>query len=355
MNKAMACIFPIRPDRKIIMWELTRKCNVFCKHCISDAKAASTENELSTEIIMSIMDELVSLGFNELYLTGGEPSLRPDYIDILEYAKKRFQYLAAATNGYKLSEEYFEKSSSLGLNHLNISLDHHRPDMHDGLRGLKGSFREAIISIKRLLEADVPVHISTAITNHNCRDLESIVNFVKSMGIKAIVFNWIIPLGRAEFNIDYLPEKSEYPSIITEIKRLYRIYELEKKFPRILYRRYITNGQTPLEMCPGGRTSFFITSSGKVSPCSFLARFPQGQFVFGDLSIQNFSDIVYSKSFQTALETLRSRGRNIPECVKCDVLECGYGCPAFSYVWGGNLNHIDPICGRGKLNDISSK
>jgi Fe-coproporphyrin III synthase len=343
-EEALACIYSIRPEMKKVMIELTKRCNTRCKHCIADASEDRTEDELDTEQIINLIDQMVEFGISELYVTGGEPRVRKDYFEIMDYASNKFKMLATATNGIRLSDEYFNRTAEINLHHLNLSLDHHTKKFNDDLRG-EGVYDEVMKSIDGLSARGVNIMLSTMLSKHNQDNLEGVIKLAEEKGIKSVVFNWMLPFGRASQNKDYIASKDEYRTIINEIKRLHQKYEIDKGSVRVLYRRYPAGEVKPLEKCFGGESLFFITSVGEISPCPFLSRVEDGRFLFGNLKEQEFSDVVYSDDFKSSMVgILNPEGYN-DSCGSCNAIKkCGYGCPAFSYAWNGKFHSLDPLC-----------
>jgi len=111
------------PSGPVVVWNLIRRCNLACKHCYSISSDKDFSDELSTEEVYAVMDDLRAFGVPVLILSGGEPLLRPDIFDISRRAKARGFYVGLSTNGTLINKENIKNIAAAGYNYVGISLD----------------------------------------------------------------------------------------------------------------------------------------------------------------------------------------------------------------------------------------
>ncbi|HID09552.1 TPA: radical SAM protein, partial [Candidatus Micrarchaeota archaeon] len=163
---------PRRPSRfssefrPVIDWNVTRRCNLRCAHCYLDA-GAGHGGELGTEEALDVVDQISEVGSPLLIVSGGEPFVRSDIMEILEYACSKGLRVAISTNGTLISRGVARRLAELGVVYVGVSLDSPRPDWHDSFRGVEGSFRAALEGIKNCQEAGLHTGIRYTVTRYN--------------------------------------------------------------------------------------------------------------------------------------------------------------------------------------------
>ncbi len=125
---------PIKPARKpaapVVIWNLIRRCNLACKHCYTTSADIDFPDELSTQEIYTVMDDLKAFKVPVLILSGGEPLLRPDIFDISRRAKDMGFYVALSSNGTKIKADNIDEIASIDYQYIGVSLDGIK-DTHD--------------------------------------------------------------------------------------------------------------------------------------------------------------------------------------------------------------------------------
>lgn len=173
-------------------WEITKRCNLSCIHCIA---ATGSYKELDTNDSLRVIDNLSSLGCQELYITGGEPLIRNDIFNILEKAKEKKFRVGLLTNSVLLSKKNVKKIKLL-TDEIGISLDGSSAEVNDMIRG-NGSFDKIIDSISLIRKYSIPFSLYTTINNYNIDDLENILELSNKLGAKSTRLNEITLRGRA--------------------------------------------------------------------------------------------------------------------------------------------------------------
>ncbi|MCL7475207.1 MAG: radical SAM protein, partial [ANME-2 cluster archaeon] len=136
-----------RPPR-LVAWELTRACNLACRHCRADAVTKLDPNELSTDEAKDFIDQLVEFGKPILILTGGEPLLRDDFYEIAQYGTDKGLRVVLATNGTFVTPGIASHLKEVGIQRISVSIDGSDAKTHDDFRCEQGSFDAALVGIQ---------------------------------------------------------------------------------------------------------------------------------------------------------------------------------------------------------------
>ncbi|MBG9549909.1 TIGR04053 family radical SAM/SPASM domain-containing protein [Cytobacillus firmus] len=186
-------------DPFIVIWELTRACQLRCLHCRAEAQYRRDPRELSFEEGMALIDQIREMNNPMLVFTGGDPLMRQDVFDIAEYAVKkgvRVSMTPSATPN--VTKEAIEKAKQAGLARWAFSLDGPNAEIHDHFRGTSGSFDLTIERIKYLHELEIPVQINTVISRYNIDYLEEMAKVVEEL--KCVLWSvfFLVPTGRGQ-------------------------------------------------------------------------------------------------------------------------------------------------------------
>ncbi|MEW6574033.1 MAG: radical SAM protein [Bacillota bacterium] len=190
-----------KEELRSIYFYLTNDCNLRCKHCwVAAGQNKEKGKEISSDEIKGIIDQAIPLGLKTIKLTGGEPLLRKDLQEILEYASTRNLSIIIETNATLLKPELAALLNEIKVT-VSVSLDSHDPEEHDYFRGVQGSFALAIEGIKNLLKHDIPIELITCVHKSNYQKVDEIIKLGLSLGIKMFKFNQISLLGRAKTHL----------------------------------------------------------------------------------------------------------------------------------------------------------
>lgn len=188
------------PPPRYIIWDCTRKCNLNCEHC--GAAHKTYKDELSTQEVKKVIDDLyVSMkGKGMFAVTGGEPLLRKDLLEILKYAKGRNFDTGVATNGYLVNKALAKEISHIELDSIMVSLDGPE-EIHNKIRRNEESFKHAVNALNEFKEAGIrQLTVSTTITTTNLKSLNSLKDTVKKINPTYWRINLLMPIGRASEN-----------------------------------------------------------------------------------------------------------------------------------------------------------
>ncbi len=184
-----------------IQIEITELCNFRCPFCYNDSVIRKRE-KLPIEKWKKFLYELKELGgVFQCAFSGGEPLLYKDEIlELMEILHYDHTGLMLITNGYFLDRIYIEKLCKFNWYWIQVSLDSYKPNIHDELRGMKGSFNKALLAIKCLKDFGLPVAISSVICSKNICDIAGIVKLAYELQVDIVLFSPILPVGRTVFN-----------------------------------------------------------------------------------------------------------------------------------------------------------
>jgi len=327
----------------VVAWNLTRRCNLECAHCyIAAGPRESATSELETAQCLRIVDELV--GVNPaplLILSGGEPLLREDLVDIARYASQRGATVVVGTNGTLLTDGRVAALDGAGIRGVAVSVDSLRPSYHDNFRHGAGSLAATQAALGRLRAARLDFIIQTTVTKGNRGELERLVAWAADEGAVAFNCYFLVATGRGAALSDLAP--AEYEGVLADLARWERDYRgrmlvRAKCAPHFMRHVHRTDPDSPVlnyeTRCPCGTQYCRITPDGKVTPCPYLPE------VAGDLATQSFADIWRSSP-------LFRRLREGPLGGKCGACEyrrlCG-GCRARAFALAGDVLAADPSC-----------
>ncbi len=275
---------------RFCVWELTLACNLRCGHCGSHAGEPRAA-ELDTGECLEVVAQLADLGCRQLTLSGGEPTLRPDWDRIARAAIRRGIAVNLVTNGTTMSDAVAARVAACGLANVGVSLDGSEP-VHDRLRGA-GSHRRALAALAALARAGVPTAVLTHLDRATAPELEAVCATAAELGATCFRVQLGKPMGRLASDRTIRPR--DLLAIIPRLVRLRRSAAIEVMVGdslgyfapgEELLRAPGSGGRGPWAGCQAGRLAIGIESDGGVKGClSLQARAPDGSDPFreGDL------------------------------------------------------------------------
>lgn len=259
----MNCKFRIPNDSSKVLWEITNQCNYTCKYCIFSSNSKKDLRELSTDECIKVIDELYDKNFKYIKVTGGEPFLRKDIINILTYMCQKGMHVDISTNGSSLTENIINKLNEIKLDMLHLSLDGKNSFSHEIVRG-ENTYLKTIRALKQLSKLNLYKRVGTVIHKYNESELEEIINLCINYKVNEIIFSIMEPVGRMKGdNSFYKTRKLE--DLTNELE------QLSNKYDQIII-NYNWKKQSNLEKtCPALSRFIYINNLGNVSPCSWIS------------------------------------------------------------------------------------
>ena len=320
----------------VMSWNVTRECNMKCSHCYINATEKKLDNELSTEEGKRLMDQIYQVSRPLLILSGGEPLLRPDIFELIEYGAKKGLKMGLGSNGYLIDDAVAKKLKAAGITTVSISIDSNIPAQHDEFRGVAGAWEKAVNACKALRKNNVLVQVNTTLTHDNYDQIDDIMTLAESIGVENFHLFFLVPTGRGMKLTDISPQK--YEDMITNTFAKVHKHRLNVRpscapqFMRIAKGMGLDMRQW-IRGCIAGMHYCRIYPNGDVTPCPYLP------IKLGNVREQSFKDIWFNSP---VFKNLRN-----PDCLKgkCGACEhkilCG-GCRARAY--GLSSDFID-YCG----------
>lgn len=261
----------------LCVWELTLACNLRCGHCGSSAGRARP-NELTTAEALDLVAQLVDLGCQTVGLSGGEPTLRPDWDRIVAAAVRRGLTVTLVSNGTTMTPELAGRAADAGLNSIALSLDG-TALTHEALRGT-GTYRKVIEAAEQVRSAGLPFAVMTHLNTRNLGELERIHARAEELG----AFCWQVQLGKPMGNLakrrDLVIPPAAILDVMPRLARLERRSTLNVRIGDSLgyfgpddrqLRHRTANGQPAIWAgCQAGRMAVGIESDGGVKGCLSL-------------------------------------------------------------------------------------
>jgi len=336
---------------RLIAWEITRACNLSCKHCRAAAKNQTYSGELHTEACLNLLDQVAEMGQPIVILTGGEPLLRDDIFKIAAHGTQKGLRMVMAPNGTMVNHENALKLKDTGIQRISVSLDGYDAKSHDQFRGVEGAFDSALAGINHAKNVGLPFQINTTITQSNLRAIEKIQELAIQLGAVAHHIFLLVPTGRGKYIASQSISATDYEDTLNWFYAQRDKTSIELKatcaphYYRILRQNSKKEGKTVsfqthgmdavTRGCLGGTHFCFISHRGVVQPCGFL------DLNCGDITKQSFQDIWTNSSI---FKSLRDYDQLKGKCGACEYRKFCGGCRARAYEATGDFLAEEPLC-----------
>ena len=314
-----------------ITWEITLKCNLHCAHCLSDAGAGS-DRELSFAECRDVIDQLSALKVFQVNIGGGEPFIREDFLDLLDYAQAKGIITCVSTNGMLVDDELARKLSGFESLYLQVSLDGATAEVNDAIRG-EGTYDKILHSMTCLARQGVPFSINTVLTRLNFSQLDNLREMAGEYGAELRVSRFR-PSGRGKDSKASLGPGKDQLEAFAEWLNGHDLIRTGDSFFSLTSENRRAKG---LDMCGAAKMTCCISPSGDVYPCAFLQERP---FLVGNVRKKAFKDM-----WDHSIVFARFRNLNVETCITCPRFDfCRGGCPAMAYHTYHDINMPDPEC-----------
>jgi AdoMet-dependent heme synthase len=345
----------LRPQNelRLIAWEMTRSCNLNCRHCRAAAEKGPYTGELSTEECEKLMDNVAGFAKPIIIMTGGEPMLRPDIFHLAEYGTKLGLRMVMAPCGKMLTVESCNKLKAAGIQRISLSIDGATAESHDAFRRVPGAFQNVMDGIAAANAAGLEFQVNTTVTKLNIKEVPAIFDMAIKLGAVSFHPFLLVPTGRGKELADQEIPPDEYERVLNWIyehrseagitmkptcaPHYYRILrQREKAAGRIV--KPETHGLDAMTKgCLGGQGFAFISHMGVVQICGFLDK------EAGNIRKNNYD-------FQSIWENspLFHEMRNLDgyhgRCGVCEYRKVCGGCRARAYETTGDYLNEEPYC-----------
>jgi MoaA/NifB/PqqE/SkfB family radical SAM enzyme len=178
----------IKNSTKKVVFELTTSCNLKCKHCFyQNNNEFSSKHFIEKREAFILINKFKKNGINKLVLTGGEPTIHPDFIEIARFAKNNIKKVTLCTNGVIKDKNLKDKIIELDFDTYTVSIDSHLEHVHDNFRGKKSSFTSVISFTKLLKKNNKNLSIHISLHKNNIKHIAQTINFCKQFNCEIVV------------------------------------------------------------------------------------------------------------------------------------------------------------------------
>ena len=185
--------------RPVVIWNLTRRCNLTCKHCYALSADHHYPGELSHEEICTVMDDLRAYGVPVLILSGGEPLLHPQLFEIASRAQAMGFYTALSSNGTLIDAAMADRIAAQHFDYVGVSIDGSR-GTHDRFRRKEGAYDQSMAGIRLLHERGVKTGLRYTFTDLNGQDFPFLLQLMKDEGVDKFYFSHLNYAGRGNIH-----------------------------------------------------------------------------------------------------------------------------------------------------------
>jgi len=346
--------------RPVVVWNVTRRCNLKCVHCYAHAKNISFDNELSTIEGKNLIDDLAGFGVPVILFSGGEPVVRKDLPELAEYAVEKGMRAVISTNGTLITQHIAGILKDIGLSYVGISLDG-LEETNDRFRGVKGAFKEALKGIENCKKAGIKVGLRFTINKFNVSEIPGIFNIIEEMDIPRVCFYHLVYAGRGSKLVEEdLPHEETRKAVDLIIDLTKRLHDKGKSKevltvdnhadgPYIYLRLLKENpkrAQEVLELLrmnegnSSGRGIGCVSWDGEVHPDQFWRHYS-----FGNVRKRPFSEIWLDTSDPLMRKLKEKKTYAKGRCATCRWLDiCAGNFRVRSEAVAGDVWAPDPAC-----------
>jgi radical SAM protein with 4Fe4S-binding SPASM domain len=324
-----------------VAWETTRACNLACRHCRAEAVQAAAPEELGAGQSEKLLRQIAEFPNPPMViLSGGEPLMRPDMVDLAALGSSLGLRMLLSTNGTLLTPDLAGALKRAGVQRVSLSLDHPDRAAHDSFRGQDGSFDAVMAAAAILVEAGLPFQFNSTITADNMSEIGALSDLAAVSGAAAHHVFLLVPVGRAaDWGAGPRPAE-DYEAALTSLKKREASLPIEFKatcapqYNRIGRQLGLAPSPRSGRGCLGGQGFMFIGHDGRVGACGYL---PIGAgHVLEDHPVE-----IYRSS--PLFVDLRDRSKYRGRCRDCEFWGICGGCRARAHAAGDHLGS-EPLC-----------
>jgi Fe-coproporphyrin III synthase len=349
-----------KDKRPVVVWNITRRCNLKCVHCYAHAKNTSSDNELTTAQGKQLIDDLAEFGSPVMLFSGGEPLVRKDLPQLAAYAVEKGMRAVISTNGTLITPEVARNLKEIGLSYVGISLDG-MEEINDRFRGVSGAFRSALEGIKNSQAAGIKVGLRFTINKFNVSEIPKIFELLEDMDIPRVCFYHLVYAGRGtelvKEDLTHEGTRAAVDLIIDETRRLFdkgkpkEVLTVDNHAdgPYIYLRLLKENPERAKDVLEllkwnegnnSGRGIGCVSWDGEVYADQFWRHYS-----FGNVKKRPFSQI-WTDTSETLMGKLKEKKKYVKgRCATCSWLDvCGGNFRVRAEAVSGDIWAPDPAC-----------
>ncbi len=326
----------------ILFWELTRACALACRHCRAVAQPRPHPDELTHEEAIALVDRIAELRPPMLVLTGGDPMMRRDIMELIERATAKGLRVAlspAATP--RLVNTDFARLRAAGVVSLSLSLDGATRETHDAFRGVPHTFERTLEAARAAMAAGIQLQVNTALTRSTLAEMDGFLELMRDLQPDVWSVFVLVPTGRA--SCDELPAAADVEAVWQRLESLRHELPFAIKtteghhYRRILMQAAKAGGSRPPHIIPtrDGKGVAFISHVGEIQPSGFLP------LTAGNVRTDDLATIYRTHPIFTALRDDNALGG---KCGQCEYRRICGGSRARAYGATGDMFAAEPLC-----------
>jgi len=326
----------------IVIWEVTRRCALACRHCRAVAQPRRDPREFSGDEVEVVLDQVAEANPSFFILTGGDPASRPDLAHIVRRASARGLRVAISPSATpRLLREDFRELRAAGVERMSLSLDGADEVAHDAFRGVRGTWQWTQRALEMARESGMEFQINTTFSRTNFGEWDRFVETVRAMDPKMWSIFLLVPTGRA--TADEMLDAEQTETLFQRLADFQEMTGIPVKttegphFRRVMAQRRKAGEEMPWRFAPtnDGRGFVFVSHCGDVQPSGFLP------ITCGNLWTDNLLD-VYRNS--PVFRELRDSDRLGGKCGHCEYRKICGGSRSRAYSLTGNYMAEEPCC-----------
>lgn len=349
-------------DKKpVVVWNITRACNLVCDHCYASATSGPAPDELNLNEAERLVDQLIDFKAPVALFSGGEPLMHPHLFDLIERTVKGGCRAVLSTNGLLIDHDVAARLRDLGLSYVGVSLDGLAP-VHDEFRRLPGAFDRTVRAMAVAREAGLKVGLRFTLNRRNINDLPAIFDLMEQEGIPRVCFYHLVVSGRgAGLSQAALSHEETRRAVDLIISRTDERHKKGRPLEALtvdnhadapyLYLKMLSEGRVEraaetlkLLRLNGGNSSgrgiASISWNGEVHPDQFWR-----SVVLGSVRDKSFGQIWTDRDNEFLMALKNKKDHVTGRCRRCSFLEiCGGNLRARAVAATGDVWGEDPAC-----------
>lgn len=344
----------------VVVWNITRQCNLACRHCYAEAQLDGERGELTTDEAHQVIDDLADFHVPVILMSGGEPLCRQDFFELVDHAKANGIRVTLSTNGTLIDEETAARIKAAGIGYVGISIDGMQ-EVNDAFRGVEGAFAQALQGIRNCRSVGQRTGLRFTINQSNYTEIPAVFDLLETEDVDRACFYHLVYSGRGSRIKDEDLSHEQTRNVVDQIIRktldlhargekkeiltvdnhtdgvyLYLKYrELDTERAEYIRQMLSNNGGNR-----SGMAIACIDPVGNVHPDQFT-----WQYSFGNVRDRRFGEI-WTDMHDPVLAGFKDRKQLLPDkCKGCSFLAmCNGNFRTRAEAATGDLWGFDPAC-----------
>jgi len=347
-------------SQPLVVWNVTRRCNLRCAHCYASATDTTHQGELTTEEGKRLIDDLADSGCPVILFSGGEPYLREDVFELGAYAASRGLRPVMSSNGTLIMRDVALRTRDAGFQYVGVSLDGLQ-ERHNRFRGDSGAFQKALDGLRNCADVGLKCGIRFTVTKQNIADLDGILGIVERENVPRFCLYHLVYSGRGKDLMSQDLTKEERREMVQRLMDkafdwnrrgvAVELLTTDNHADGVMIERYVEE-HDPDRLkevhellvrhggCSAGRKFACVDAHGEVHPCQFWRHVS-----LGNVRDRPFSDI-WNDRENELLRKLKNIAENLTgeRCGKCRYKTICGGCRIRAEAVHGDVWGDDPAC-----------